>query len=101
MNFHKKCREKARHRHHRKVNAINKETDRLRCAKYQRIIDKKEKYRKRKATGRAHKVKGEVMPTQFCANSKCAKSWKHLNGNRGGKPMRGESMKVAIIWDLT
>lgn len=97
MNFHKKCREKARHRHHRKVNAINKETDRLRCNNYQRKIDCIKKSRKRKATGRAHKVKGEVMPTQLCANSTTAKSWKHLNG----KPMRGESMKVAIIWELT
>lgn len=97
MNFYTRMREKEKCRRHRKANADNKETDRLRCNNYQHKIDCIKKSRKRKATGRAHKVKGEVMPTQLCANSTTAKNWKHLNG----KPMRGESMKVAIIWDLT
>lgn len=89
--------EKSRHRKHRKANSNHKATDRLRCASYQRTIDCHAKTMKHKANGRAHKVKGEVMPTMLCANSKCAKGWKHLNGS----PMRGESMKVAIIWNLT
>ena len=97
MNLYRKMQERERHMKHRKANTDNKETDRLRCNNYQRKIDRYEKLYKRKADGRAHKVKGETMPTLLCANSHYAKSWKHLNG----KPMRGESMKVAIIWDLT
>ena len=97
MNWYTKTRERQRHRKRRKYNAHYKEVDRLRCANYQRRIDKIQKTRKRKAEGRALKVKGMTMPTQLCANSHTAKSWKHLNG----KPMRGESMKVRIIWDLT
>ena len=75
----------------------HKETDRLRCANYQRKLDLIAKDMKRKGNGRVHKIKGQTMPTMLCANSRCSKRWKHLNG----KPMRGESMKVAIIWDLT
>lgn len=97
MTHSKKLYEKSLRRRHRKANANHKATDRLRCANYQRIIDKIERSEKRKANGRAHKVKGETMPTLLCANSHCHKSWKHF----GGKPMRGESMKVAIIWNLT
>lgn len=97
MRWYTKCRERERHRNHYKSNKRHKESDRLRCHNYQRKIDAIKKSRKRKADGRAHKVKGEVMPTQLCANSHTAKSWKHF----GGKPMRGESMKVRIIWDLT
>lgn len=97
MTQNEKWYEKYRHRKHRKANANNKATDRLRCNNYQRKLDTIAKTRKRKADGRAHKVKGETMPTLLCANSRCAKGWKHLNGN----PMRGESMKVAIIWELT
>ena len=88
---------KIRRRLRYKANIKRKETDRLRCASHQRTIDKMQYTLKHKAKGRYHKVKGEVMPTMLCANSRCSKSWKHLNG----KPMRGESMKVAIIWELT
>lgn len=97
MTHAKRAYEKSLRRKHRKANALHKETDRLRCASYQRKLDYHAKTEKHKANGRAHKVKGEVMPTMLCANSRRAKSWKHLNG----KPMRGESMKVAIIWGLT
>lgn len=97
MTHSKKLYEKSLRRRHRKANADHKATDRLRCATYQRTIDTHAKTMKRKANGRAHKVKGEIMPTMLCANSRCSKSWKHLNG----KPMRGESMRMAIIWDLT
>ena len=100
MTHAKKLAEKNRHRKHRKAKAHHKETDRLRCANYQGLADKIERTKKHKADGRAHKVKGETMPTMFCANSKHAKNWKHFNGNRGGKPMRGESMKVSIIWEF-
>lgn len=89
--------EKGRHRFHRKHNAIHKANERLRCNNYQRTIDSISKDMKTKANGLAHKIKGETMPTMLCANSRCAKSWKHLNGS----PIRGESMKVAIIWELT
>ena len=97
MRWYDKCREREKARRRYKSKKSHKKTDRLRCAFYQSKIDREKKCRKRKAEGRAHKVKGETMPTQLCANSRTAKSWKHLNG----KPMRGESMKVAIIWDLT
>ena len=97
MTYEKKLYEKSRHRKHRKANAINKATDRLRCNNYQRKLDTIAKSKRKKAEGRAHKVKGETMPTLLCANSRSAKTWKHLNGN----PMRGESMKVAVIWELT
>lgn len=89
--------EKYRHRKHRKANAKSKANERLRCASYQRKLDTIASAKRKKADGRAHKVKGEVMPTLLCANSHTSKTWKHLNGN----PMRGESMKVAIIWELT
>lgn len=94
-------RKKERRRKQYKTSLKRKETDRLRCSPHQRTIDKMEYALKHKAKGRHHKVKGETMPTMFCANSRCAKSWKHLNRNRGGKVMRGESMKVACIWELT
>lgn len=93
--------EKNRRRLQRKKNLKHKGTDHLRCASYQRTIDKMEYALKHKAKGRYRKVKGETMPTMFCANSHDAKSWKHINGNRGGKPMRSESMKVALIWEIT
>ena len=86
-----------KHRKHRKANAKAKENERLRCANYQRKLDIIAKSKRKKAEGRAHKIKGETMPTLLCANSRCPKGWKHLNGD----PMRGESMKVAIIWELT
>lgn len=101
MTHAKQLYEKSRRRCQYKANLKHKETDHLRCAPYQRTIDKMEYALKNKAKGRSRKVKGETMPTMFCANSRCAKSWKHLNRNRGGKPMRGESMKVALIWELT
>lgn len=97
MTHAKKLAEKNRHRKHRKANAHHKANDRLRCANYQGKMDCIAKTMKRKANGRAHKIKGETMPTLLCANNHCPKSWKHF----GGKPMRGESMKVAIIWELT
>lgn len=97
MTYYDKFREQTRHRKHRKANAKSKANERLRCANYQRKLDMIANAKRKKADGRAHKVKGETMPTLLCANSRCSKSWKHLNGN----PMRGESLKVAIIWELT
>ena len=97
MTLRNKLREQCRHRKHRKANAVNKANDRLRCNNYQHKLDAIARSKRKKAEGRAHKVKGETMPTLLCANNHCPKSWKHLNGN----PMRGESMKVAIIWELT
>jgi hypothetical protein len=97
MTHNAKLYEKAKHRKRRKASAKAKENERLRTASYQRCLDAMAKATKRKGKGRAHKVKGETMPTLLCANSRCAKGWKHLNGN----PMRGESMKVSIIWNIT
>lgn len=89
---------KKRHRRQkRRIDALCKENERLRTANYQGLVDYIAKSKRKKGDGRAHKIKGETMPTMLCANSRSAKSWKHLNG----KPMRGESMKVAIIWDRT
>ena len=97
MTQHQKWNQKSRHRKHRKGNDVHKEKERLRNANYQRKLDLIAKSKRKKGDGRAVKIKGETMPTLLCANSRCSKSWKHLNGN----PMRGESMKVAIIFDLT
>lgn len=88
---------KSWHRMKRKYDARAKANERLRCANYQRKLDTIAKSMRKKGKGRALKVKGETMPTLLCANNHCPKTWKHLNGN----PMRGESMKVAIIWELT
>ena len=92
MNF-----EKAKHRARRKAKAKHKANERLKTLSYQHTIDSYKRAWKKKGDCRAHKIKGKVMPTAFCSNSRCAKSWKHLNGN----PMQGESMKVAIIFALT
>ena len=97
MNWYKKAREKERHIHHRKANAIHKESDRLRGATHQCKVDRCKNGYKKQPCGRVHKVKGEVMPTMIVSNTRLAKSLKHLNG----KPIRGESMKVAIIYELT
>lgn len=97
MTHSKRLYEKSVVRKRRKASAKAKENERLRTANIQRTFDKLQRAMKHKGKGRAHKVKGETMPTMLCANSHCAKSWKHLNG----KPMRGESMKVAVIWQLT
>lgn len=97
MTHEQHLRKKRWHRQKRRNAAKHKEDERLRTASYQRKIDLIAKNLKRKGSGRAHKVKGETMPSLFPANSNCAKSWAHLNG----KPMRKESMKVAIIWSLT
>lgn len=97
MTLEEKQKEQHKHRKHRKANAKTKANERLRCANYQRKIDTIMKSERKKGVGRFHKEKGITMPTLLCANSHCAKTWKHLNGN----PMRGESMKVAIIWELT
>lgn len=97
MTLHQHFNKKARHRRHRAGNAKAKENERLRCATYQHKLDLIAKSMRKKGHGQAVKVKGETMPTMLCANSRSSKSWKHLNGN----PMRGESMKVAIIFGLT
>lgn len=98
MMTHEQHRRKKRwHEKKRGYDAKHKANERLRTANYQRLIDYIARSKRKKGNGRAFKVKGETMPTMFCANSRTAKSWKHLNG----KPMRGESMKVAIIWDRT
>lgn len=97
MTHSKRLYEKSLRRKHLKANAKAKERERLRTASIQRTVDKYQRAMKHKGKGRAHKVKGETMPTMLCANSRCPKSWKHF----GGKPMRGESMKVAVIWQLT
>jgi len=97
MTLETKLYEKAKHKKHRKANAMCKENERLRTASYQRTIDSYKKCMKRKGDGRAVKEKGKTMPTLIASNTRCPKSWKHLNG----EPMRGESMKVAIIFQLT
>lgn len=97
MTFEQKLYEKAKRKKHRKENALHKENERLRCASYQKAIDSFKKSMKRKGDGRAHKVKGETMPTLIASNTHTSKSWRHLNGI----PMRGESMKVAIIFSIT
>lgn len=100
MTHAKRAYQKGLRRKHRKANALHKEADRLRCANYQRTIDNIKRIKKRKGYGRAHKVKGEVMPTLLCANNHTPKSWKHF-GSCNGKCLRGEAMKTAIIWELT
>ena len=97
MTYEEKCSERERHRKHRRNNAKRKDNERLRTAAYQRTIDSYKRTLKRKGKGKAHKEKGQTMPTLLNGNSKCYKSWKHLNG----APMREESMKVAIIFMLT
>lgn len=97
MTFEEKSIEREIHRKHRCNNAKAKSNERLRTASYQRTIDSFKKNWKRKGDGKAHKEKGKTMPTLLCSNTRCPKTWKHLNGN----PMRGESMKVAIIFWMT
>ena len=89
--------EREKHIKHRTANRNSKANEKLRNYGYQRNIDHYKRNLKKKGNGRAHKEKGQTMPTMLCSNSRCAKSWKHLNGN----PMRGESMKVAIIFSIT
>lgn len=97
MSWYKKAREVERHLRHRNANAIHKESDRLRCATYQRKVDRYKNSYKKQPCGRVLKVKGGVMPTMIVSNTKHFKQWKHF----GGSPMRGESMKVSIIYELT
>lgn len=97
MTFKEKMLEKEHNRKRRSSKAKAKFNERLRTASYQRTIDSFKKKWKHKGDGRAIKEKGKTMPTMLCSNTRCPKSWKHLNGN----PMRGESMKVAIIFHLT
>lgn len=94
MRWYTKCREREKARRRYDSKTAHKATDLLRCESYQRTIDKEKKYRKRKGKGRAYKVKGQTMPTQLCANSRYTKAQKHRNG----RPMRGESMRVAIMY---
>lgn len=97
MTYEEHLSKKSWHRKKRKYDAKYKENERLRCASYQRKLDTIARSKRKKGKGRVYKVKGEVMPTLLCANNRCPKTWKHLNGT----PLRGESMKVAIIWELT
>ncbi len=97
MTFEEKMLEKEHHRKRRKDNAKAKPNERIRTANYQRTIDNIKRQWKRKGDGRAVKEKGKTMPTMLVSNNHTPKTWKHLNGN----PMRGESMKVAIIFFLT
>jgi hypothetical protein len=97
MTFDEKLFEKGKMKKRRKANAQHKANERLRTANYQRTIDSFKKSMKRKGCGRAVKEKGKTMPTLIASNTRCPKSWKHLNG----EPMRGESMKVAIIFSIT
>ena len=97
MTLEQKLLEKEKNRKRRKTNAKAKPNERLRTASYQRTIDSYKKRMKRKGDGRAVKEKGKTMPTLIASNTRCPKTWKHLNG----EPMRGESMKVAIIFQLT
>lgn len=88
---------KERNAKRRKSKAKSKTKEKLKNYSYQKTIDSYKKNWKKKGDGRAHKEKGKTMPTSFCSNSHCAKTWKHLNGD----PMKGESMKVGIIFYLT
>lgn len=88
---------KERRAKRRKTKAKAKAKEKLRTYNYQKTIDTYKKNWRKKGDGKAHKEKGRVMPTSFCSNSKCTKSWQHLNGN----PMKAESMKVSIIFYLT
>ena len=97
MTLEEKCAEMEKRRKHRRNNALHKKNERLRTASYQRTIDSYKRALKQKGVGSAHKEKGKTMPTLLCGNSCCYKSWKHFNGGT----MRGESMKVAIIFMLT
>ena len=97
MTLEEKTHEREKHRKHRRNNAKAKPNERLRTSTYQRTIDSWKKSWKRKSKGKALKEKGKVMPTMISSNTRCPQTWKHLNGY----PMRGESMKVAIIFFMT
>lgn len=97
MTLEERLSEREKHIKRRKSNAKAKANEKLRTYSYQRKIDSYQRTMKRKGDGRAHKEKGKTMPTILCSNNRCSKSWKHLNG----EPMRGECMKVAIIFALT
>lgn len=97
MTFKQRQMQKEKAKVRRQMDIKHKPNERLRTASYQRTIDSFKKALKRKGDGRAHKEKGQTMPTLIASNTHCPKTWKHLNGN----PMRGESMKVAIIFHLT
>ena len=91
-----KARERERHRIRYETKASHKATDELRFANNQQLMDTIKKTYKRKATGRALKVKGQTMPTMVCSKSRADKARKCNNG----KYLRGESMKVAILYKV-
>ena len=87
------CKDKSR-RVRRRNNALHKESERRKTMNYQAKADRFTQLFRKKGRGLAVKEKGVRMPTQICANDRCAKGWVTAFGGR-------ESFKTAFVYAAT